>query len=74
MTDYYFLMTRAVSHLPDKTNEARRAIYERARIALHDSLRTFDPPISEAELANVQFALEAAIRRMEQEWRLKQRT
>jgi hypothetical protein len=29
-------------------------------------LRTLDPPISEAELANAQFALEAAIRRVEQ--------
>jgi len=30
-------------------------------------LRTHDPPISEAELANAQSALEAAIRRVEQD-------
>jgi hypothetical protein len=45
----------------------RRAIYERARTALQESLRTLDPPISEAELANVQSALEEAIQRVEQD-------
>jgi hypothetical protein len=30
-------------------------------------LRTLDPPLSEAELANAQSALEAAIRRVEQD-------
>jgi hypothetical protein len=67
MADYYSLIVRAVSRLPSKTDEARRAIYERARTALQESLRTLDPPISEAELANAQSALEAAIRRVEQD-------
>ena len=65
MADYYSLIARAVSRLPDKTDEARRAIYERARTALQESSRTLE--ISEAELANAQFALEAAIRRVEQD-------
>ena len=67
MADYYSLIARAVSRLPNKTDEARRAIYERARTALQESLRTLDPPISEAELANAQSALEAAIRSVEQD-------
>jgi hypothetical protein len=67
MADYYSLIARAVSRLPNKTDEARRAIYERARTALQESLRTLDPPISEAELANTQSALEEAIRRVEQD-------
>jgi len=67
MADYYSAIARAVSNLPNKTDEARRAIYERARTALQESLRTLDPPISEAEQANAQFALEAAIRRVEQD-------
>ena len=67
MADYYSLIARAVSRLPDKTDEARRAIYERARTALQESLRTLDPPISEAVLAKAQFALEEAIRRVEQD-------
>ena len=67
MADYYSLIARAVSRLPNKTDEARRAIYERARTALQESLRTLDPPISEAVLAKAQFALEEAIRRVEQD-------
>jgi hypothetical protein len=67
MADYYSLIARAVSHLPSKTDEARHAIYERARTALQESLRTLDPPISEVELANAQAALDTAIRRVEQD-------
>jgi hypothetical protein len=67
MADYYSVVARAVSGLPSKTDEARRAVYERARTALQERLRTLDPPISETELANEQFALEAAIRRVEME-------
>jgi hypothetical protein len=65
MADYHSAIARAVSNLPNKTDEARRAIYERARTALQESSRTLE--ISEAELANAQFALEAAIRRVEQD-------
>ena len=68
MSDYYSLLARAVSRLPNKADEeARRAIYDRARAALQWSLRTLDPPISEAELANAQSALEEAIRKLEHE-------
>jgi hypothetical protein len=65
MADYYSLIASAVSRLPNKTDEARRAIYERARTALQERLRALDPPVAEAELANVQSALEEAIRRVE---------
>src|SRR6516164_9708188 len=67
MADYYSLIVGAVSRLPNKTDEARRAIYERARTALQESLRALDPPISEADLANAHFELEAAIGRVEQD-------
>jgi hypothetical protein len=67
MADYYSLIAGAVSRLPNKTDEARRAIYERARTALQESLRALDPPISEADLANAHFELEAAIGRVEQD-------
>jgi hypothetical protein len=63
MGDYYFAIARAVSNLPNKTDEARRAIYERARTALQESSRTLE--MSEAEQANAQFALQAAIRSVE---------
>jgi hypothetical protein len=69
MADYYSVIARAVSRLPSKTDEARHAIYERARTAAQKNLRTYDPPLSPAELATEQFALEAAISRVETELR-----
>jgi hypothetical protein len=69
MADYYSVIARAVSRLPSKTDEARYAIYERARVALQENLRTHDPPLSPAQLATEQFALEAAISRVETELR-----
>ena len=61
MADYYSVMARAVSRLPSKTDEARHAIYERARTALREALRDYEPPL----LANEQVALEAAVCRLE---------
>jgi hypothetical protein len=66
MADYYSVIARAVSRLPSKTDEGY-AIYERARTALQENLRTHDPPLSPPELATEQFALEAAISRVETE-------
>jgi hypothetical protein len=62
LADYYSVITRAVSGLPSKTDEARRAIYEQARVALREALR---PPFSETELATEQAALEVAISMVE---------
>jgi hypothetical protein len=67
MADYYSHIAGAVSRLPNKTDEARHGIYERAHTSLQEKLRTLDPPISEVELANAQSALEEAIRRVEQD-------
>jgi hypothetical protein len=69
MADYYPVIARAVSRLSSKTDGARHSIYERARRALQENLRTHDPPVSPAELATEQFALEAAISRVETELR-----
>ena len=60
MADYYSPIARAVSRLPSKTDEARRAVYERARTALQESSRTL-------EISEAQAALDAAIRRVEQD-------
>ena len=64
MADYYSLIARAVSGLPD---EARHAIYDRARAALREGLHTHVSPISEAKLAHEHFALEAAINKVEED-------
>jgi hypothetical protein len=61
MADYYSVIALAVSRLPSKTDEARHGIYERARTALQQTLRTLHPPISETEIANEQAVLDAAI-------------
>ena len=68
-SDYYSVIARAISALPGKTEEARSAVYERARTALQKRLRTLEPPISETDLSVEQFALEAAIQRVETESR-----
>ncbi|MGB6660201.1 MAG: hypothetical protein WBE90_14175 [Xanthobacteraceae bacterium] len=69
MADYYPVIARAVSRLPSQTDEARQAIYRRARTAFREGLRAHDPQLSPAELATEQFALEAAISRVETELR-----
>ena len=62
MADYYSVIAHAVSRLPGKTDEAKQAIYERARAALRKALRS---PFSETELVAEQVALEVAISMVE---------
>ena len=66
MTDYHSIIARAVSHLPHNNDEARRAIYEQARTALHKRLGN-DPQISDAELVNEHHRLEVAIYEVEED-------
>ena len=64
--DYHSIIARAVSHLPSAADEARHAIYEQARTALHERLGD-DPRISDAELVNEHYRLEVAIYEVEEE-------
>ena len=59
MPDYYSVIATAVSRLPSKTDEARCAIYDRART--QEALRDYEPPL----LAKEQMALDEAIRTVE---------
>ena len=59
MADYYSVIATAVSRLPTKTDEARCAIYDRART--QEALRDYEPPL----LAKEQAALDDAIRTLE---------
>jgi hypothetical protein len=61
MADYYSIIATAVSRLPSKTDEARCAIYDRARTALQEALRDYEPLL----LAKEQEALDDAIRTLE---------
>jgi len=59
--DYYLVLLRATSALAPSTEEARRAVYDRARLAIMDA--GLAPEQTSAERA----ALEAAIERIEAE-------
>ena len=67
MVQYYSVISSALSNLPSNSNEARFAIYDRARATLQESLSTHDPPISDAKIAHELFALEAAICKVEED-------
>ena len=69
MADYYSLLSRAVANLP-KTSpaSARKAIYERARKALSNQLRSLKPPLPESDITREETALQAAISRLEAEF------
>jgi hypothetical protein len=63
MADYYSLISGAVAKLPTNTGDAREALYDRARKALATQLEGHDA----SQIATEQFALEAAILRLEEE-------
>ncbi len=67
MTDYQPLLKRALSGLDNNTLEGRRSVYERARHALVNQLRTVTPPLAEADITRERLALEEGIRRVEAE-------
>ncbi|MEJ1158154.1 hypothetical protein [Prosthecomicrobium sp. N25] len=67
MADYHAILKRAIGALPEPTGEARRAVYEKARTALVNQLKSFDPPLSASEITQQRLQLEDAIRRVEGE-------
>jgi len=67
MADYHAILKRAISALPSPTGEARRAVYEKARTALVNQLKAFDPPLSASEITQQRLQLEDAIRKVESE-------
>ncbi len=67
MTDYQPLLARALKGLDRNTSEARRAVYDRARQALLNQLRSAAPPMADADITRERLALEDAIRKTETE-------
>ncbi|WP_439497936.1 histidine kinase [Bosea sp. (in: a-proteobacteria)] len=65
MADFYPILARAIAGLPDKSPEARRAVYDRAKAALVAQLRSLDPPVGEAEIMRERLALDEAVARVE---------
>jgi len=68
MADYFPLLARAISALPQNTADGRKAVFDRARTALLRQLRGVDPPLPEGEITRERLALEEAIRRLEAEY------
>ncbi|MBX3538318.1 MAG: histidine kinase [Chelatococcus sp.] len=69
MADYYTLLQRAISGLPENTPETRGAIYERARTVLVQQLRNVEPPLPDADIDREYAALDLVIARIEAEAR-----
>ena len=67
MHDYHPLIARAVSKLESNTPDARRALFQQARIILIDQLRARQPTASDSEFMRERAALEGAIRKVELE-------
>jgi hypothetical protein len=66
MVDYTPLIARAVAGLdPSAPGESRRALYERARSALINQLRSVEPPLTDFEITREQMSLEDAVRNVE---------
>ncbi|HEY5203601.1 MAG TPA: hypothetical protein VIJ63_03240 [Roseiarcus sp.] len=69
MADYHSLLMRAVANLPNAgTPASRGAIYERARKALLEQLRSLRPPLPESDITREETALDAAIAEIEQRY------
>lgn len=67
MADYHPLIARAVAGLEKNSGENRRALYERARVALVQQLRGVVPALEESEITRERLSLEEAIRKVEAE-------
>jgi hypothetical protein len=69
MADYHSLLMRAVANLPNAgTTATRGAIYERARKALLEQLRSLRPPLPESDITREEKALDAAIAEIEERY------
>ncbi|HYA80553.1 MAG TPA: hypothetical protein VED87_06465, partial [Methylocystis sp.] len=67
MADYYSLLARKIGALPQSTPQNRQAVYELARRALLNQLRSIQPPVAEQVIQNEGRALDEAIARLESE-------
>ncbi len=65
MADYHPLISRAVAGLEKNTGENRRVLYDRARAALVNQLRSVEPALDESDITRERLALEEAIRKVE---------
>jgi len=67
MADYYSILKKTIASLPEKNGAARRSVYSRARNAIVNQLKAYEPPLSPSEITAEQLRLEEAIRKVEAE-------
>ena len=67
MTNYYPLLASVVAALEPNTAEARRQLYESARVGFPEYIGHLAPPLSDSEITSERTALEEVIRRVEAE-------
>lgn len=68
MADYRSILNRAISALPNNTEETRRTIYDKARNALMRQLSSLEPALSPAEISKQRLQLEEAVRETENQY------
>jgi len=71
MADYYSLLARKVASLEPSTPQTRKAVYDLARRALLNQLRSIKPPVAEEIIAAEEHALDEAVARVEAECAVK---
>ncbi|MBO6757847.1 MAG: hypothetical protein JJ902_16045 [Roseibium sp.] len=67
MADYYSILKKTISSLPENNGAARRSVYSRARTAIVNQLKAYEPPLSPSEITAEQLRLEESIRKVEAE-------
>ncbi|MTI44950.1 hypothetical protein JM93_03557 [Roseibium hamelinense] len=67
MADYYSILKKTITALPENNGAARRGVYSRARTAIVNQLKAYEPPLSPSEITAEQLRLEEAIRKVEAE-------
>lgn len=67
MADYYSILKKTIASLPENNGAARRNVYSRARNAIVNQLKAYEPPLTPSEITAEQLRLEEAIRKVEAE-------
>jgi hypothetical protein len=73
MTDYQSIIAKAVSTLDPNTDETRRRLYERARLAVIAEMHKAEPALDRSDIMAAQMSLELAIGEVEVDAQRKQR-